>query len=104
MLLDTERNDSLALSYACAIMYMNEITVRRTMNRTTIMLPETLKGKATYLARQQGISLGELIRELLESRFRNTQSKKRDCFYADESVFSGDAPADLSTNHDDYLY
>lgn len=77
------------------------------MNRTTIMLPTTLKMSAIGLARNEGTSLGGLIRKLLESKLqamRQAKGKKPDSFYAFNKVFSGSTPSDLAKNHDDYLY
>ncbi len=73
------------------------------MNRTTILLTETLKMKAMRLAKLEGISFGQFIRESLEMRLKESD-KNRDCFYEETSVFTGKSPADLSTHHDDYLY
>ncbi len=77
------------------------------MDRTTIMLPATLKAKVVSSARNEGVSLGEFIRSSIEIRLKMTKQtslKKRDPFYAQSSVFSGDCPTDLAQNHDDYLY
>lgn len=67
------------------------------------MLPENLKIKAMNFARSEKMSLGELIRELLQKKLQ-TKTSQRDCFYAEDLVFSGELPKDLSENHDDYLY
>ncbi len=75
-----------------------------TMNRTTIMLPEALKTKAMRVAVRRGISLGELIREGLVQACAESPSAKRDALFADTHVFAGEAPANLSVNHDDELY
>src|SRR5262249_53904573 len=37
------------------------------MKRTTVMLPEALRRRAAFRARQRGISLGELIRDSLDA-------------------------------------
>lgn len=75
------------------------------MNRTTILLNETLKMKVMRLAKLEGISFGQFIRESLEMRLKEAHTKrKRDCFYEDTSVFTGKSPDDLSVHHDDYLY
>ncbi len=78
---------------------------KKIMNRTTIMLPETLKMKAMNLAKNEGVSLGEFIRESIIMRFRkNTTPIKQDPFFSESLVFSGNSPKDLAENHDDYLY
>lgn len=73
------------------------------MNRTTILLTEALKMKAMHLAKLEGISFGQMIRESLEMRLKE-HDKNRDCFYEDNSVFTEKLPHDLSVNHDDYIY
>ena len=73
------------------------------MNRTTVLLSETLKIKAMRLAKLEGISFGQLMRESLEMRLKESP-KKRDGFYEDHSVFADKVSHDLSINHDDYLY
>ncbi len=75
------------------------------MNRTTIMLPEELKRQAQERAAAAGISFGELVRRSLT----NTVSKPplertEDPLFADSGTFLGQAPSDLSEEHDLYLY
>ena len=75
------------------------------MIRTSIMLPTDLKLQATRRAERLGISLGELIRKSLEYSVKSPgKSGIKDPLFADEAVFSGKAPKDLSKNHDLYLY
>ena len=71
------------------------------MEKTTINLPADLKRKAEQEARKKGVSLAELIRQLLS---RVVQAREADPFFENTMVFKGDSPADLSRNHDDYLY
>ncbi len=73
------------------------------MNRTTILLPLSLKVRAQRLAAEKGISLSELIRECLEAQ-ASPKTKKKDLFFADQEFFSGEAPKDASQNIDQYLY
>jgi hypothetical protein len=73
------------------------------MKRTTIMLPAELKHRAKWLAREEGRSLGELVRESLEKRLAQ-DTRGHDPFFSDTAVFEGDVPSDLSINHDNYLY
>ncbi len=76
------------------------------MDRTTIMLPPELKIRAFNQAKKKGMSLGQFIREALESSL-NTESKKKpshDSLFLDDAVFRGRTPEDLSTEHDEYLY
>ena len=77
------------------------------MTRTTVMLPDQLKGRARQLARERGISLGQLIRESLEAALKDDgmSSSRRDPLFSDTGVYRGDeAPSDLSLRHDEYLY
>jgi hypothetical protein len=74
------------------------------MKRTTIMLPEDLRRRALFRAKQTGVSLGELIRDSLDAALPNvTYDAERDPLFEDV-IFDGPAPADLSANHDKYLY
>jgi hypothetical protein len=74
------------------------------MKRTTIMLPEELRRRALFRAKQRGVSLGELIRDSLDAALPDvTYDAQRDPLFEDV-VFDGSAPPDLSANHDKYLY
>jgi hypothetical protein len=74
------------------------------MKRTTIMLPEDLRRRAQFRARQKGVSLGELIRGSLDAALpRVTYDEKTDPLFEDV-IFDGPAPKDLSSHHDKYLY
>lgn len=71
------------------------------MHRTTILLPNDLYRAAGQEARSRGISLGELIRRRLTSiEPRETPGPT---FFA-RSPWTGDAPSDLSSDHDRYHY
>ena len=75
------------------------------MQRTTIMLQETLKSRALRHAEMQRISLGEFIRRSLALSIRQPQARQmRDPLFADAAVFRGSVPRDLSRHHDRYLY
>ncbi len=76
------------------------------MKRTTIMLPDDLKMQAHNRARVMGISLGEFVRESLETVLSQREDEKptEDSLFADNAVYEGKAPRDLSKNHDRYLY
>ena len=71
------------------------------MTRTALMLPEDLKAEAENAARAQGISFGEMVRVSLR---KNLDSRKVDPFFSDAESYNGKTPADLSKNHDKYLY
>ena len=70
------------------------------------MLPSDLKTKAMNLARKQGLSLGELIRDSLQARLQQIKggTPMPDPLFSDREIFKGKVPADLSTNTDSYLY
>lgn len=74
------------------------------MHRTTILLPDDLKRRAAGFARQQGISLAELIREALEAQLAAKVKFADDPLFAALEPIDSDAPADLAANHDYYLY
>ena len=75
------------------------------MKRTTVMIPEDLKIRATRKAYAEGISLGGFIRESLEKALRSDENELiEDPYMSDDSVYEGDIPADLAKNHDEYLY
>ena len=71
------------------------------MHRTTILLPEELYRAAGREARSLGVSLGELIRRRLATV--PSEPPKQEAFFA-RRPWSGEAPDDLSANHDRYLY
>lgn len=74
------------------------------MKRTTIMLPVDLKARVERKAREDGRSLGEMVRESLASYLKGSSASAADLLLADEAVFEGSAPADFSAEHDRYLY
>ena len=78
------------------------------MVRTTIMVPVELKVKAIRLARQMGVSFGEIVRTSLEETVLKRKGKrgerKNDSFFSDKAAFSGPWPRDGAKNHDKYLY
>ncbi len=63
------------------------------------MLPDELYQAAGREARSVGISLGELIRR----RLATPESAPENVFFR-RQPWTGTAPADLSENHDRYLY
>jgi hypothetical protein len=75
------------------------------MIRTTVMLPEELKFQAERIARRNGISFGRFIRISIEKAVRGAEkSGREDAFFADQTVWRGDAPRDGAVHHDKYLY
>ena len=76
------------------------------MKRTTVMLPQDLKMRAIKCANMMGISLGEFMRESLETALSGTTEGPLadDSLFADSVVFHGKAPSNLAKRHDDYLY
>lgn len=75
------------------------------MKRTTVMLPADLRRRAFARARERGVSLGELIRESLDSALpTSAPARVHDSLFTDSAVFAGKAPKDLAAAHDRYLY
>ena len=72
------------------------------MEHVDITLPAELKTRAETLARAEGVSLEELIRESLQMRLQK-KTAERDPLFARYRAFDG-APSDLAENHDKYLY
>jgi hypothetical protein len=85
------------------------MSVESSMKRTTIMFPARLRSQVEKLARQEGVSLGELVCDTMRDRISKQErvSKSnghgRDPFFIhDDSVDDG-LPADVSANIDKYL-
>jgi hypothetical protein len=76
------------------------------MERTTIMLPHDLKLRAAQQAKKKGISMGKLIREAIYHALSQDvdKSSNDDPLFTDNELYLGPAPADLSADHDQYLY
>ncbi len=82
------------------------------MQRTTILLPPPLKLEAQRVAREMGISFGDLVRQALSATLRRTRldathhrdTDARDPLFADATAWNGEAPEDLARDHDRYLY
>lgn len=69
------------------------------------MVPEDLRARVLRLARERGISFGELVRESLAAALAYPGDKAaKDTFWADDALYKGPAPADLSLRHDEHLY
>jgi hypothetical protein len=75
-----------------------------TMQRTSLMFPDALKAQAQERARQEGISLGELVRQAIEARLEASRPDGQDPFFTDDAVWRGPAESDLARHHDRYLY
>jgi predicted DNA-binding protein len=69
---------------------------------TTIEIPSELKQKAEEAAHARGMSLEAFIHEVLE--WVLNESYGLDPLFADDAVYEGETPADLSAKHDQYLY
>ncbi len=76
------------------------------MHRTTILLPEDLQAEAEAVARNQGISLGELNRRQLKIVAKKKGRRKRsdDPIFKNFKPWDGPGPTDMAINHDEYLY
>ncbi len=80
------------------------------MERFTFQLPYELKNKAIRFSKINNISLAQIMRQSLQRQIARideaeiTIERSRDSFFADQAVFHGDCPSDISSNHDQYLY
>lgn len=72
------------------------------MHRTTIMLPEELRRRASREAEALGISLGELIRRRLAATLDEDKAELPRFFT--RAPWNGPGPSDVALRHDDYLY
>lgn len=75
-------------------------------DRTSVVIPPGLKRQAVARARSEGVSFGEFVRQSLRERLTKPRLKRpvKDPFWSDVAVYDGPVPADLSSNHDKYLY
>ena len=82
------------------------MTSGESMERTTIMLPHDLKLRVAQYAKKQGISMGELIRNVMDAALNNPHSNSfdDDPLFSDKECYTGDVPNDISQNHNQYLY
>lgn len=102
----TNESDSFALpspAFKAALCYDDGII----MQRTTIVLPPSLKQRAGECARGLGLSFGEFVRRAVEKAVCEKaprRGKNRDPFWDDRAVFRGPLPKDLAARHDFYLY
>ena len=71
------------------------------MTEIVVPVPEDLKDRAEAAARHNGVSLAEFVRQCIAM---TVDERLKDPLFANLSVFHGDAPSDLSTRIDDYLY
>ena len=75
------------------------------MAHVTIDLPEDLVKQAEHFAQLRGISLGELIQEVLTREVGLAKRPRTgDPFFDFDDAYDGPVPPDLSINHDKYLY
>ncbi|MEK7269724.1 MAG: hypothetical protein AAB215_02150 [Planctomycetota bacterium] len=78
------------------------------MKRTTVMLPYELHAKACFVARERGISFGELVRKSVERATERKPARRKgwkdDPLFANFKPFEGKGPTDVAARHDDYLY
>jgi hypothetical protein len=72
------------------------------MVNISVPFPEDLRDQAEAAARERGLTLDEFVRRCVS----NTVDRGRasDPLFADKRIFTGEAPSDLSVNHDRYLY
>lgn len=69
------------------------------------MLPESLRERALRRAHEEGVSLGQLIRNSLTSTLLGERTGSGgDSLLRDKAVYRGPAPKDTAQEHDRYLY
>lgn len=74
------------------------------MNRTTIVLPDPLKGKLMQLAQKEQVSFGELVRRALEKYLLpRTSEAFEDSLFQSQTVFHDAGPQDVALHHDQAL-
>jgi hypothetical protein len=71
------------------------------MSDIIVPVPDDLKDRAEAAARQNGISLPEFVRQCIAM---TVDERLKDPIFSNLSIYYGDAPSDLSTRVDDYLY
>ncbi len=71
--------------------------------RTQIYLPRKVHGALRRAARARGVSMAQIIREAAEETLRREDTREQDPLSGLIGVMKN-APADLSVNHDHYLY
>jgi hypothetical protein len=76
------------------------------VHRTTVVLPVRLKRAVAELARQRGISMGALLRRVLEREVaaEGTGGSGHDPLLDDSAVFRGPSPKNTARDHDLFLY
>jgi hypothetical protein len=72
------------------------------MVNIVVPFPEDLREQAESAARERGLTLDEFVRLCVSNSV--TRNSSADPLFADKEVYVGDAPIDLASNHDRYLY
>ncbi len=67
-----------------------------------INLPADLAAKALREASERGMSLTDFVRTALERVV--SCDPATDPLFTDSAVYDGDAPSNLASDHDEYLY
>lgn len=74
------------------------------MHRTTIMLPNVLKGLVEAEAERTQVSFGELVRQILQKYILSKKSSvARDAFLSSTTSFTDDGATNVAAEHDRYL-
>ena len=76
------------------------------MDKTTILIPKSLRVKAARRAKLLGISLGELIRRKLLEEISDHEVKEAldPIFHDFDKLITKSGVRDTARNHDRYLY
>jgi hypothetical protein len=72
------------------------------MVNISVPFPEPLREQAEAAARERGLAFDEFIRQCVSTTVN--QIRAIDPLFADQQIYTGDAPSDLAQNHDRYLY
>lgn len=90
-------------SLTCCIQYV----YNPTMIRTQIYIPEPMHRRVSHLAQAQDTSIAEIVRTLLESSLKEVGKidySGKETLRKIASLKLKGGPADLSANHNYYLY
>ena len=82
------------------------------MEQVTLKIPDNYTDKLKFFALSQNQTIEEVIMDIIcktleteENGMKSDHGRRVvDPLFADDEVFAGEAPEDLSLKHDDYLY
>lgn len=82
------------------------------MEQVTLKIPDNYSNKLKLFAQCQNQTIEEVIMDIIHKAVETAKidmtsendCQKADPLFADDEVFAGEVPDDLSLKHDDYLY